>query len=211
MRFRIDIAAEIVPADVARGPGLRLALGSRSVELRAGRTANAVLTEFGTSVGNRSGLVQTRELRLPAGMTVRYRRQLRTYGQAVGSRFTDPAFNWVIDEFDDSFNDLAIASLRYHQDWAITRCDEERRATYQDLIDRLGKSAPEPTDAESAVLRGGWPARREPLPGGRVRIHPPSDAERAVRDAIRARESEWIARQDQARHDFLDVMRELWS
>lgn len=49
----------------------------------------------------------------------------------------DWSFQWVIDEFDSSFNTLAMASLRYHMDHAVTVCKGVRREEYQSMLDEF--------------------------------------------------------------------------
>ena len=187
--------------------GVAVTIGCRRIELRRHRSGDALLWNR----SERGGLY--RRSLLPIGpIAVVYYRRCLTYGEAVGAppRFTDAAFDWVIDEFDDSFNDLAVASLRYHQDWAITLCDGERRARYQDLIDRLSEASPAFTDEERAVLAASGD-RLVRVGGRRSMLRPPTDRERAVYAAQRVRAAEWEQRMVEARRDFVGVMRELWS
>ncbi|KXO99412.1 Uncharacterised protein (plasmid) [Tsukamurella tyrosinosolvens] len=136
-----------------------------------------------------------------------------TYGEAVGAPpyLRDPAFDWVIDELDSSFNALAIASLKYHCDWSICDIGDERRTKFRQLIVRLQEPAPTYTEAEMAVFDAAGPRFRHSRVGGPVTMRPSTPAEREAHEDWRAREAAWEERLDQARRDFVDVMRELWS
>ncbi|WP_040828965.1 hypothetical protein [Nocardia jiangxiensis] len=126
----------------------------------------------------------------------------------------DYSLGWILDEFDSSFNDIAIASLKYHQSYSVCYCDPERFAKYQDLIDRLGEPGPRFTDEEMAILHPpGWTLEDElePLPGGGALLKPSPPEKKAVFAAYRERETEHHRRIQQARHDFVDIMPQLWS
>ncbi|MBS4102783.1 hypothetical protein [Tsukamurella paurometabola] len=136
-----------------------------------------------------------------------------TYGEAVGAPpyLQDPALDWVIDEFDHSFNALAIASLKYHCDWSICDIGEERRAEFHQLIERLEEPMPGYTEEEQAVFDAAGPRFPEVEVGGSVTMRPSTPAEQAAHEAWRARVNEWEQRIDQARRGFVGVMRYLWS
>lgn len=135
-----------------------------------------------------------------------------TYGEAVGAPpyLRDPAFDWVIDEFDSSFNALAIASLKYHRDWAISDIGDERRAEFQQLIERLEEPAPEPTGSGEVFV---FEARGEPFSEltETIVMRKLTPDEQAAHEDWRAREAAWEQRIDEARRDFVGVMRHLWS
>lgn len=136
----------------------------------------------------------------------------KTYVELTGC--PDYSLDWIIDEFDSSFNDLAIASLKYHQTYSVCYCSPERFAKYQDLIDRLSEPGPEFTDEEIATLEPpGWTFEDdlEPLPGEGSLLKESGPEKRAVYSAFRQREDEHHHRIQQARHDFVDIMPELWS
>ncbi|KXO88054.1 hypothetical protein AXK56_11760 [Tsukamurella pulmonis] len=136
-----------------------------------------------------------------------------TYGEAVGapSYLRDPALDWVIDEFDSSFNALAIASLRYHRDWSICDIGDERRAEFQQLIARLSEPMPKYTEEEQAAFVAAGDLFPEAEVGERVTMRPLTPAEQAAHEAWRIREAEWEQRIDEARRDFVGIMRYLWS
>ncbi|WP_043654396.1 hypothetical protein [Nocardia thailandica] len=136
----------------------------------------------------------------------------KTYRELTG--LPPMSLDWILDEFDASFNDLAIASLRYHMDHSVVQCPPERRAHYQELVDRLSEEPPRFTDAELAIL---YPPGRtsedywEVLPNGLRRMIPQTPEEEAVHEALRERTAAYNERIRQARHDFVDIMPELWS
>lgn len=143
---------------------------------------------------------------------IEFRRKNKDYADLVGYRA--PSIDWIIDEFDDSFNDLAVASLRYHMDYSVCYCHPETRAKYEDLIRRLTEPKPRFTKEELATLHPpGWTIQDdlEPLPEGGALLRPASDEKHAVYEARQARDDAWEDRQLQARHDFVDIMRGLWS
>ena len=121
--------------------------------------------------------------------------------------------DWILDEFDSSFNDLAIASLRYHLDFSV--CDNEsRRDVYEDLIARLGEKPPTFTDEEMAVLHPpGWDLKDEfeEMPDGSFVMKESRPEVRVIHERHWQREDEYRERIKQARHDFVDVMGSLWS
>lgn len=168
------------------------------------------VTKQGLSRGRR----REWDLRIP--LTKKWQIHLATPGKDYLTLVGGPKYlrnlNWIIDEFDSSFNDLAIASLRYHLDYSV--CDNEhRRPVYEDLIFRLSLREPTFTDEEMAILHPpGWTfeddvERRD----GRTYLKPASGEVAAIYEAQRKREDEYYEQMDQARHDFVDIMRALWS
>ncbi|MEV6219769.1 hypothetical protein [Nocardia sp. NPDC051833] len=123
------------------------------------------------------------------------------------------SIDYILDEFDASFNNLAAASLRFHLDFSV--CDnEDRRAHYEDLITRLTERDPIFTDEEMAILRPpGWKREDdyELMPNGSYRMRPSTPEEKAVYAASDERTAAYNERIRQARHDFVDIMPELWS
>lgn len=117
--------------------------------------------------------------------------------------------DWILDEFDSSFNDLAIASLRYHMDHAVTYCNDERRKQYQDLVDRLAERRPRFTAAEMDVLHP--PGEEFDIERELQRISEDDPVRDAIYAAQRERENAYHDRIRQARHDFIDVLPGLWS
>lgn len=121
--------------------------------------------------------------------------------------------DWIIDEFDASFNQLACASLRYHLDHSVADNDEHREE-WEALITRLSEPEPEFTDAEMAVLEPpGWTFEDdfEPLPDGRYLLRKSSPERLAAYEAHRLRDVAYDERIQQARHDFINVLPKLWS
>ncbi|MBF6540722.1 hypothetical protein IU418_26300 [Nocardia farcinica] len=128
-----------------------------------------------------------------------------------------PSVDWMLDEYDSTFNEFAAASLRYHLDFACTD-NESRRGLYEDLIARLTEPFEPFTPEELTELRessrpaGGDFIPLEPgNPKAGYRMRDFSDREREIFEISRQRELEWKARNDQARHDFVNIMRHLWS
>lgn len=124
------------------------------------------------------------------------------------------SIDWILDEFDASFNDLAIASLRYHMDYSVCECPDERRAKYEDLIARLSERCPRFTNEELAILQPpGWTIEDEfeAMDNGNYLWRQSTPEAKAIYAAHDAREDAWHARMQQARHDFVDIMPHLWS
>jgi hypothetical protein len=136
----------------------------------------------------------------------------KSYARLVGFPY---GIDWVLDEFDSSFNELAIASLRFHLDYS--HCDkEERRPVYEDLITRLGEPAPDIGETRRERTRldehcSDIDGLFEPMAGGYSRMRPTPPDIKAIFKRHRLVEEAYNARIDQARHDFVDIMRELWS
>lgn len=143
------------------------------------------------------------EFRIP--LAKRWQIELSTNGKDYLTLVNGPKYlnnlSWIIDEFDSSFNDLAIASLRYHMDYAVAVCDDHRRAVYQDLVDRLSEKPPCFTEEELLIL----------VPPGADWMAGSSPEQSAIYDVHREREDAYRERIQQARHDFVDIMRGLWS
>ena len=167
-----------------------------------------------TRQGFLRGRCRERELRVP--LVKDWQFEFSTRGQDYLTLVGGPKYlknlNWILDEFDASFNDLAIASLKYHLDFSV--CDnEDRRELYEDLIARLGEDPPTFTDDEMAVLRPpGWTFEDgyEKVDGGYL-VRKTTPERKVVYAAFRQREAEYHERIQRARHDLVDVMRQLWS
>lgn len=129
----------------------------------------------------------------------------KSYRKLTG--LPDYSIDWIVDEFDSSFNDLAIASMKYHMDYSVCVCPDGRRARFEDLIERLSERRPLVADTEEkkAALRADWD---EHGLGGIMRQDPVIDA---IHEDYWRRDNEFHARMQQARHDFIDVLPHLWS
>lgn len=120
--------------------------------------------------------------------------------------------DWVIDELDSSFNALAVASLRYHLDHSILD-NEDRRAHWEALIERLDEPYPVITDLDGYLLDDGTAEPRF-TPAGNgyyTSTFEPSDQMRDLLDRQQEAERQWQNRIQRARHDFVDVLPWLWS
>lgn len=139
----------------------------------------------------------------------------KTYAELVEFPYS---LNWVIDEFDSSFNELAVASLRYHLDHSVA-CNEERREQWEALIERLSESYESFTDEEMDVLERAeqevgdlfQPVYNDDGTVKHYKLRESTPAEKSVYDAERARELAYHERIQQARKDFVDVLPWLWS
>lgn len=148
------------------------------------------------------------ELRIP--LTSKWQIHLTTPSTSYLDLVNGPKYlrsiDWILDEFDSSFNALAIASLRYHLDWSVC-CNEDRREKYEDIIARLTERQPTFTDEELAILHPPGSTWKDDL-----RLINESIPERdAVYKAYWQRQEEYDQRLAQARHDFVDIMPYLWS
>ncbi|AID58882.1 hypothetical protein PBI_GAIA_63 [Mycobacterium phage Gaia] len=167
-----------------------------------------------TSTGFSRGRCQERWLRVP--LTKRWQVTFSTAGKDYLTLVGGPEYlrnlNWILDEFDSSFNDLAIASLRYHLDYSV--CDnEDNRERYEDVIARLSEESPTFTDEEMAILQPpGWSPKDDfEYVDGRMLLKRANSAQEAIYKAFHQREDEYRERIQQARHDFVDLMPMLWS
>ncbi len=132
---------------------------------------------------------------------------LTVYGRGQSYRkltgFPKYSIDWMIDEFDASFNELAVASLRYHLGFSV--CDnEDRRPVYEDLIARLSERDPLFTAEELAIIHPPGSTHDD-------RMRPSTPEQKAVYETSRLRTAAYNERIRQARHDFIDILPELWS
>lgn len=116
----------------------------------------------------------------------------KTYAKLVG--FPYQISDRIIDEFDSSFNKLAIASLRYHLDHSVAY-NEQHREAWEALIERHPFIPV--YDDEGKITHY---TMRESTP-----------EERAIMDDYDIRERTYHDRIQQARKDFVDVLPYLWS
>jgi hypothetical protein len=134
----------------------------------------------------------------------------RRYRDLVGLNIKNPDgyIDWLLDEFGASFNELAIASLRYHMDYSVVWCHPDRRAKYQDLIDRLSEKRPDICGTEEQrEIFDAWHAddlSRESITAWLNTPTPPEIQE--IYDDYYRRTDEYHDRINKARHDFVDVM-----
>ncbi|WP_280389828.1 hypothetical protein [Nocardia wallacei] len=139
--------------------------------------------------------------------TIKVEGRGKSYRELVDAPKYLKNLDWIIDEFDASFNDLAIASLRYHMDHSVAYCDPERRARYKDLIERLSERKPRVADTpeKRAIIAAHWDAH------GLDGINLAAPDIDAIHDDYWEREKAFHERIQQARHDFVDIMPGLWS
>lgn len=115
-------------------------------------------------------------------------------------------FQWVIDEFDLTFNGLAMASLRYHMDHAVTACRGARREAYQSMLDEFEElrdrrvMTREHVEHHANHRKGLVEALRVDCPECERHLREHNEAKRKRGADIRA-----------ARHKFVDLMPGLWS
>ncbi|MFD3594296.1 hypothetical protein ACFWU5_16355 [Nocardia sp. NPDC058640] len=146
------------------------------------------------------------------GWTVKVYGRGKSYRKLTG--LPKYSIDWIIDEFDASFNDLAVASLRYHMNFSVCWCSDEQRTTYMDLVARLTEPAPTFTTAEMGILNPpGWTFEDEfeRPPNGNCRMRESTPEQKTIYAAFREREHAYNERIRQARHDFVDIIPELWS
>ncbi len=196
--------------------GVKVWLGNYRFELRR-RAEHEVPKEYWEGESRhgwqveRDGLYETSYLPLGRWCVDGFH-NLKTYAEAVG--VDNLHLDWILDEFDSSFNELAAGSLKYHMDYAVTYCSPEQRAEYQDLVDRLLEPHPSFTDEEMSIL---YPPEREGesmfVEGddGTLTLRSPGPEEKQVYQAHRSRENAWNERINKARHDFVEIMPGLWS
>lgn len=116
------------------------------------------------------------------------------------------SLGWVIDEFDSSFDVLAMASLRYHMDHAVTLCMGRRRREYQAMFDEFKELRTRRTMTTEHVEHYAS-HRKGVIEMLRVDCE---ECEYHHQEYLRAKEAH---RDDiqAARHKFVDLMPGLWS
>lgn len=161
--------------------------------------------------GVETGRCKEKELRIPVG---KYALELATPGKSYLELVDGPEYlknmNWLLDEFDSSFNDLAVSSLKYHLDFSI--CDNrDRREKYEDIIARLEEKDPNVVDTpEKQAIWDAHYGKDDSDILGSINKEKPEAIRELFKD-YRKRSKEHFERQQQARHDFIDIMPELWS
>lgn len=158
--------------------------------------------------GVETGRCKEKELRIPIG---KYALELATPTKSYLELVDGPDYlnntSWILDEFDSSFNDLAISSLKYHLDFSI--CDNsDRREKYEDIIARLKEDHPHVCDTPEK--HDIWEEHFKGKLSDSIN-KPRSPEIKAISDDYHRRSKEHFDRQQQARHDFVDIMPELWS
>lgn len=156
------------------------------------------------TVKDRNGLYTSRFFDLPFRINVQYVKSHKSLQEELG--IGNLTFDWLIDEFDSSFNSLAAASLKYHMEYAVTYCDNETRAKFTDLRDRLlcpdrGIEKPRPRHDHGRTVEEALfsTSRKECV-----------ECTEYYEDHIRYK-AKVDAVSEQARKDFVEIMPRLWS
>lgn len=157
----------------------------------------------------RNGLYKKAYVRTPLGTCVDIYKEEMTYAEAVGLK--DMSIDWILDEFDSSFDDLAIASMKYHMDWSVAQFGEERRELYQDIIKRLEAGHRRDTLHTPDELEHIQSHMTEDNPLGLRRRGKECEECDTISQAYRAREIKLNEEHQQARHDFIKILPQLWS
>lgn len=159
------------------------------------------------------GRCEERRLRFPLGK--KYSLEIYGEGKTYLELVKGPEYlkdiDWILDEFDSSFNDLATASLRYHLDYSI--CDQSHnREKYEDIIERLAEDHPDVcgTPEQQAIYDAHY--KDETVEEWFENINKPTPpAIKEIYADFDKREKEYHERQLQARIDFCKIMPGLWS
>lgn len=119
----------------------------------------------------------------------------------------DYDIDWILDEFDSSFDVLAVASLRYHLDYAITD-STWKRPRYEALIRQFEQAQ----EARNVLLTDEEQEHLKSYTIPQLLTHGPEcEPCKAPQARVMAAETESRRLQDQARHDFIEILPELWS
>ena len=115
-------------------------------------------------------------------------------------------FMWVIDEFDSSFNTLAMASLRYHMNHSVAVCAGKQRATFQSPLDRFEEAQHRDTSPHGYMDH--FSQHREGVIE-LLRLKCPECKEfQAQKDEARQKRKADI---NKLRHEFVNILPWLWS
>lgn len=183
--------------------GFFVSINSRTWTLRKIREYEGRdgLKEYRKSHGWRNhygrGLTQDKRTYLPKGYVLHLTKEIQDAVKACGLDF---GLDWVIDEYDSSFDEVAKASLRYHLNYAVTAPQEGAvAALYQEYLERF-ESLSRPLYSEEEY--------QESVDIARIS----SQNERDFLELIRKREDERAQEQVQVRKDFIEhVVPSLWS
>lgn len=132
MKFELRVNRYKHPSYVAKGkvPRFMYVVGVNSIRwcMRKRNGDEAGLRKRVDS----HGTCERRFLSLPGGYVVEQSREIQSYVDLVG--LGKYSLDWIIDEFDASFNDLAVGALKYHMHYAVTVCYEETYQRYEALV-----------------------------------------------------------------------------
>lgn len=124
----------------------------------------------------------------------------------------------IVDEFDSSFEKLAIASLNYHIHHSVSVCPPSTQEKYENLIERLSAHSPRFTDEESKHLSNCRAQRRKKKYDSKDNdflkdLMTPTRCETCqnIYQKLDERQLEFKNNKAQTRHDFVDIMPSLWS
>lgn len=157
------------------------------------------------------GRLEERTIRFPVGkkLSVEIRGKGKSYLELVDGPKYLKNTNWILDEFDSSFNDLAISSLKYHMHHSVARCADPEK--FQGLIDRLSEEQPDmPHELMEFYLQDRITKK---VGENFVRWETPETTPRIdqLREEYRQSELDYDERINKARHDFIDILPWLWS
>ena len=130
---------------------------------------------------------------------------VRTYAQAVGF---DLPIDWILDEFDDSFNDLAIASMKYHMYYSVVETPPALKANMERIIADLSY----PEEKTDLSLKMG--EHLKSIDGDlsfMMKHMKECSVCQEYKKQIKEEDEAYNKRMLKARHDFVDIMVELWS
>lgn len=137
-------------------------------------------------------------LPLPLKLCISGFREDKTYAELVN--VPDLTVDWIIDEFDASFNKLAVASMQYHLNHAITIPTQHKRETFNALIRRF-------ETLQDIALEG--ITKEEYNNFGKGDTTP--EVRKRVLNAILERDKKIEAAEIAVREDFLKIVPYLWS
>lgn len=139
---------------------------------------------------------------LPRGFCIDGVRSQKSYAE-ITEYAEGLSMDWLIDEFDSSFNSLASSVLVYHMDYAVTSCSDQSRALYTDILNRLNETV-DFTEEEKAHLESCRLKSEDPL---NMRC----DVCKKAYDDYNDRNESLEERLMTARRDFIDISQEFWS
>lgn len=218
MKINLDFSAKLVKNSFGKGKhGFTLSLNGDSLTFRKrhnfeddsiGKDGSVVYEGKKSHwfLPERKGLYFSALIKLPKNACVSIYKNGMSYGEAVGME--KMTLDWVLDEFDSSFDQLAIGSMRYHMDWAVTSCSPKTRELYLDLIERLEKYGNGASFSEEEIAHLGECRKiREDA----IEKIDKCGRCKDIYSSFSNREDEYRKIHTDVRKEFVDIMPSLWS
>lgn len=147
-------------------------------------------------------------INLPFGLQLSYDKS--RYARDLAGVPKDYSIDWIIDEFDESFNSVAAASLYYHLNLGVAD-NEHSREYFEKLSKELIESEKHTFELTDEEIKHQDKIFETWNTGKRSNLTCRCDICKNISKKIREAEKEKTRRVQKAREEFLEVLPCLWS